>query len=49
MLLSTKERILTIRLLEKIKENPAYAESIGIEVKQEPVGTDLKINNGRSA
>ena len=49
MLLSTKERILTIRLLEKIKENPAYAESIGIEAKQKPLGTDPKINNGRGA
>ena len=42
MLLSTKERILTIRLLEKIKENPAYAESIGIAVQKESLGTDTK-------
>lgn len=35
MLLGTKERILTIRLLEKVRENPAYADLLGIEVTQE--------------
>jgi len=35
MLLRTRERILTIRLLEKIKECPAYAKALGIEVKKE--------------
>ena len=35
MLLSTRERILTIRLLEKVKEYPAYAKALGIEVEKE--------------
>ena len=29
--MSVKERILTIRLLEKIAKDPAYAHTIGIE------------------
>lgn len=29
--MSTKERIRTIRLLEKVARNPAYAEVLGIE------------------
>jgi len=28
--LQVRERILTIRLMEKVKENPAYAEVFGI-------------------
>ena len=47
--MNTKERILTIRLLEKIVRAPAYAGSIGIEVRQEPFGVDPKINNERGA
>ena len=30
MLLSVRERILTIRLMEKVKKNPAYADVLGI-------------------
>ena len=29
--MSTKERILTIRLMEKLREHPAYAGIFGIE------------------
>ena len=29
--MSVKERIMTIRLLEKILKDPAYAQTIGIE------------------
>ena len=28
--MSVKERILTIRLMEKLQENPAYAKALGI-------------------
>ena len=34
MLLSIRERILTIRLLEKVSKHPVYAKSLGIEVGQ---------------
>ena len=37
MYLSAKERILTIRLMEKLSANPAYAEALGIAVKHVPV------------
>ena len=33
--LSTRERILTIRLLEKLGKHPAYAQVLGITVKKE--------------
>ena len=36
MTLRTRERILTIRLLEKIKEYPAYAKKLGVTVKKFP-------------
>ena len=35
MRLGTKERILAIRLLEKLQQDPAYAEMIGVSVSQE--------------
>jgi len=34
----TKERILTLRLLGCISKQPAYAQSIGIEVRMEDAG-----------
>lgn len=30
--MNVRERILTIRLLEKALKNPAYAEALGVEV-----------------
>ena len=33
--MQTRERILTIRLLEKYYEHPAYAKMIGLEVSRE--------------
>lgn len=32
MRMSTRERILTIRLIEKLQGNPGYARKLGIEV-----------------
>ncbi len=38
MLLSTRERILTIRLLEKVKKHPTCANALGLEaVKEKPL------------
>lgn len=34
--MSARERILTIRLLEKIRRDPAYAEALGIMAVQKP-------------
>jgi hypothetical protein len=34
MRMGAKERILSIRLLEKLKEKPAYAETLGVEAAQ---------------
>ena len=31
--MSVRERILTIRLMEKVSANPAYAEALGIVVQ----------------
>ena len=42
MLLSIRERILTIRLLEKVSKHPMYAKSLGIE------GGQLQITSGGS-
>ena len=42
MLLSIRERILTIRLLEKVSKHPIYAKSLGIE------GEQLRRNSGGS-
>jgi hypothetical protein len=33
MWLNVRERILTIRLMEKISANPAYAKALGLVVK----------------
>lgn len=35
--MGVKARILTIRLLEKIRQNPAYAEKLGIEERSEHI------------
>ena len=40
MLLRARERILTIRLLDKLSAHPAYAASLGIEYAQETVSPD---------
>ena len=34
--MSVRERILTIRLMEKMNANPAYAEAFGIVAKSGP-------------
>jgi len=38
--LSTRERILTIRLLDKVTRHPMYAAALGIECKQTLIGSD---------
>ena len=45
ILLSTRERILAIRLLEKVKGNPAYANALGMEVVKEKLHSDGRINS----
>jgi len=35
-----RERILTIRLLDKVKRNPAYAAALGIECVPDTPGTE---------
>lgn len=37
VLLSVKERILTIRLLEHIAKQPAFADVLGVTVIQNPI------------
>ena len=41
---SVRERILAIRLMEKLQANPAHAKALGIEVgnKRLPVGSNEK-------
>lgn len=39
--MSVKERVMAIRLMEKLKEHPAYAKDFGIEISVAPV-TDKK-------
>lgn len=34
--MSVRERILTIRLVEKLQERPLYAEALGIEITVAP-------------
>ncbi len=36
MILSVKERILAIRLLEKVRVKPTYAQALGIETRIGP-------------
>lgn len=36
MQMSVRERILTIRLMEKAKANPAHADRLGIIIKSDP-------------
>ena len=45
MLLRTRERILTIRLLEKVKEHPAYAKALGIEAVKEKLLSPAETNS----
>lgn len=40
MLLNVRERILTIRLLDKVARQLMYATTLGIECVQELVGSD---------
>ena len=40
MLLSVRERILTIRLLDKLSKQPMYASVLSIECVQEMGGSD---------
>ncbi len=40
--MSTRERILTIRLLEKINEIPEYRDSLGLEVTDDCIPGDGK-------
>lgn len=40
MLLSTRERILTIRLFDKVARHPMYAMGLGIECEQDRIGLD---------
>lgn len=40
VLLSTRERILAIQLLEKISKHPMYAKALGIEGVQAKVSAD---------
>ena len=38
--MNARERILTIRLLDKVARHPMFAASLGIECVQEMVGSD---------
>ena len=38
--MSARERILTIRLLDKVARHPMFATTLGIECVQELVGSD---------
>ena len=46
MRLTTRERILMIRLVEKLKRNPAFAKALGVEatgaVKNQKIEADPK-------
>lgn len=44
--MSTRERILALRLMEKQKRNPEYAERIGIQVRM--VKKDPKVKEDRN-
>lgn len=44
--MTTRERILAIKLLEKQKRNPEYAKQIGIQVSM--VKKDLKVTEGKN-
>lgn len=45
MLLSTRERILAIRLLEKVKAHPVYAKELGIVTGKEYLRLQAKTNS----
>lgn len=45
--MSTKERILALRLLEKQKRNPEYAERIGVQVRM--IKKNPKVKEERNA
>ena len=38
--MSTRERIMTIRLVDKVSKHPMYAASLGIEIMAEMVGKE---------
>ncbi|MEE0264744.1 MAG: hypothetical protein UD936_03870 [Acutalibacteraceae bacterium] len=38
--MSVKERLLTIRLIEKVNANPTYAKSLGIVIKKDTAKSD---------
>ena len=38
--MSVRERILTIRLFDKVRKQPAYAAALGIECVQEKPGAE---------
>ena len=40
--MSARERILAIRLMEKLRKNPAYAQALGIEVTQGQTAKDVE-------
>lgn len=44
--MTTRERILAIKLLEKQKRNPEYAKQIGIQVSM--VKKDLKVTEEKN-
>ena len=44
--MTTRERILAIKLLEKQERNPEYAKQIGIQVSM--VKKDLKVTEGKN-
>lgn len=46
MPMTTRERILAIKLLEKQERNPEYAKQIGIQVSM--VKKDLKVTEGKN-
>lgn len=42
--MSTRERILTIRLMEKVSSNPAYAKALGVEVLEMITASDHRLD-----
>ena len=43
--MSPQQRILIIRLSEKLNKNPAYAKNIGIEIKSRIQRRDTNVRN----
>jgi hypothetical protein len=46
MPLSVKERILAIRLMDKVNANPAAAEKLGIVIEKIPAVKEIPFPNG---